>query len=369
MRPSEDVQLLVRAVGKCYLDCSLCNWGEKIDQTYLKESLLDLVLDVLMGERFKPEVYFSCPDPLLHPSFPSLLSSTLERGLRSTVLIPSRTRSSRIAWEALTDANEIFVFSTSVNEAKNSGDLLRFLISNGSNVKLLFTTNVVREEALDEMIRFARNTGLELWLSPPLFRNSPGYEERIKGLEFSRRVRRWMGVYDVRVAFRGDFPVRFLEGPSCRPGCGLLHLTPEGTMGRCPFGTLEQALPSPLEAVALLRRGCSERGERFQLVPSIKLIAPGGKELYEDELELLSLLGELRSLSQAARALGVTPSSILKRIRRMERALGYPLTISSRGGSSRGGVLLTPECEELVREYRELKASLIKKINKYRFSS
>ncbi|MEM2377648.1 MAG: LysR family transcriptional regulator, partial [Candidatus Korarchaeum sp.] len=90
-----------------------------------------------------------------------------------------------------------------------------------------------------------------------------------------------------------------------------------------------------------------------------------GEEIDERDLEILLILEESRSLSQAARILGTTPSSVLKRVRRMEAILGCSLMLSSRGGYFRGGVRLTGECEELIRRYRELKVSIF---NRYRFS-
>jgi len=362
---SREVDLIVRAVGKCYLSCSHCNWSEEVRETYLKESSLELLLDILIGEGYKPEVYFSCPDPLLHPSLPLLINAPIERGLRSTVFVPARTRSDRKVWESLLYASRIFVFSSSVRDLRGSKELLKFLVSNGSDLKLMFLRSL--REDLNPILEFAKDMGLEIWVAPPLFKASRIEDPSDRSLEIGRRVAKFMSVYDVRIAFKGDFPFKMIEGPRCEIGCKLLYLDPEGRVGRCPFNVPIQHNPSPLEAVRILNESC-ERGEvrRVELVPSIKLITEEGNEIYERDLELLSLIGELGSLSQAARAIGATPSSIFKRIRRMESILGFNLITSSRGGYLRGGVRLTPECEELVRRYRELKVSII---NKYRLSS
>ncbi|MEM0037147.1 MAG: LysR family transcriptional regulator [Candidatus Korarchaeum sp.] len=362
---SERVHLVIRSVGRCYLRCSFCNWEGEMDEAHLRGSSLELLLDMLMGEGFKPEAYFSCPDPLLHPDLSSLLECLAERGLRSTVLVPSRTRSGRASWDALMSSSEVFVFSTSVSDMRSSRELLRFLISNDLNVKLLLISETVREGELESAIGFAKDTGLELWVSPPLFRGSA--HDGLRGIELGGLGRRWMGVYGVRVAFKGDFPIRLLEGPRCEPDCRLLYLTPKGRVGRCPFNAVEQALPSPLETISILREGCEgvKAEEKFRLVPSVKLVTREGEEIDERDLEILLILEESRSLSQAARILGTTPSSVLKRVRRMEAILGCSLMLSSRGGYFRGGVRLTGECEELIRRYRELKVSIF---NRSRFS-
>jgi len=362
---SREVDLIVRAVGKCYLSCPHCNWSEGVYETYLKGSSLELLLDILIGEGYRPEVYFSCPDPLLHSSLPFLISAPIERGLRSNVFVPARTRSDRKAWESLLNASRIFVFSSSMRDFKSSKELLKFLISNGSDLKLMFLRS--SKEDLNPILEFAKDMGLEMWVAPPLFKAPRIEDPSDRSLEIGRRVAKFMGIYDVRIAFKGDFPFKIIEGPRCEIGCKLLYLDPEGRVGRCPFNAPDQSNPPPLEAVRILDEGCERGGVRgVRLVPSIKLITEEGEEIYERDLELLSLIGELGSLSQAARAIGVTPSSIFKRIRRMESILGFNLITSSRGGYLRGGVRLTPECEELVEKYKELKVSII---NKYRLSS
>jgi len=360
---SREVELIVRAVGKCYLSCPHCNWNGEIREAYLRESSLELLLDILIGEGYKPEVYFSCPDPLLHPSLSSLISAPIERGLKSTVLVPARTRSDRKAWESLLNASRIFIFSSSIRDLRGSKEFLKFLISNGSDLKLMFLRG--SKDDLNQILEFARDMGLELWVAPPLFR-IPKVEGLDENLELGKQVAKFMGIYDVRIAFKGDFPFKIIEGPRCEIGCKLLYLDPEGRLGRCPFNAMDQLNSPPLEAIRILDESC-ERGEgrKFELVPSIKLITGNGEEIYERDLELLSLIEELGSLSQAARTIGATPSSIFKRIRRMEGVLGFRLITSSRGGYLRGGVRLTPECEGLVRRYRELKVSII---NRYRLS-
>jgi len=240
-----------------------------------------------------------------------------------------------------------------------------FLISTGSNAKILLISETLSEGVLESAARLASGSGLEVWVGPPLFR-IPGWGGSAVQVSEPGGRRRWMGVYEVRVAFRGDIPIRILDGPRCGERCGLLYLTPKGRIGKCPFNALEHALPSPIEAVSLVREGCGSRGEElFRFVPSIKLVTREGEELDEKELELLSVLEDVGSLSQAARMLGTTPSSVLKRIRRIESILGCSLIVGSRGGSSRGGIRLTPECEELIRRYREIKVNIL---NKCRFS-
>jgi molybdate transport system regulatory protein len=66
-------------------------------------------------------------------------------------------------------------------------------------------------------------------------------------------------------------------------------------------------------------------------------------------LEGVELSGTIRD---ACRGTGLSYRTCLERIRRMERTLGQPVVVTSRGGAGRGGAALTPIARRLLRVYR-----------------
>ncbi len=114
-----------------------------------------------------------------------------------------------------------------------------------------------------------------------------------------------------------------------------------------------------MEFAMVVRRGCTDMVPKtsYSFVTSVKLVTSDGAEVDERDLDLLALVEEAGSLSGAARMAGLSPPSVLRRIKRMEEVLRIKLLISRRGGVERGGVLLTPEARELIRRYRAVKST------------
>jgi molybdate transport system regulatory protein len=69
---------------------------------------------------------------------------------------------------------------------------------------------------------------------------------------------------------------------------------------------------------------------------------------------LLRAVEQTGSLSQAAKALGMSYRHAWSQVKSAEEHLGEPLLVRKRGGSSRGGAVLTAKAMRLLTEYEQL---------------
>ncbi len=65
-------------------------------------------------------------------------------------------------------------------------------------------------------------------------------------------------------------------------------------------------------------------------------------------LRFLRAVDQTGTIREAGKAVGWSYRTCLNRVRRMERALGRPVLITARGGSTHGGSRLDPEVRRLV---------------------
>ena len=70
-------------------------------------------------------------------------------------------------------------------------------------------------------------------------------------------------------------------------------------------------------------------------------------------LRFLAAVDESGTIREGGRAVGWSYRTCLNRIRRMERALGRPVLLTTRGGTSGGGARLSPEARRLVRVFQQ----------------
>jgi len=94
------------------------------------------------------------------------------------------------------------------------------------------------------------------------------------------------------------------------------------------------------------------RGPRPRFQASWHVRGPGGT-FGEDRLGLLEQIDRGGSISQAARAAGITYRSAWLWVRQMTEAWGRPLVARTTGGRGGGGATLTAEGKRLLEGYRE----------------
>lgn len=70
-------------------------------------------------------------------------------------------------------------------------------------------------------------------------------------------------------------------------------------------------------------------------------------------VKLLEGIDRSGTIRDGCKATGMSYRTCLNRIRQMERALGMPLVLTSRGGQIRGRAELTPAARRLVSLYRD----------------
>ena len=84
----------------------------------------------------------------------------------------------------------------------------------------------------------------------------------------------------------------------------------------------------------------------------------GRVTLSEWRVGLLAAVARHGSLVAAARELGVPHRTAWQRVHEMEERLGVKLVQASSGGTAGGESHLTPEAEDLVRRYQQLRDGL-----------
>ena len=70
------------------------------------------------------------------------------------------------------------------------------------------------------------------------------------------------------------------------------------------------------------------------------------------KIDLLEKLGEVGSISAAARQMGMSYKRAWFLLNSMQSGFREPLFVAERGGSKRGGTTLTPLGADLIRRYR-----------------
>ncbi len=71
----------------------------------------------------------------------------------------------------------------------------------------------------------------------------------------------------------------------------------------------------------------------------------------EGKYKLLKAIDESQSLKHAVESLGLTYRKTWNNLRKIEETLGFPLLITSRGGSTKGSTQLSPQAKELIKAF------------------
>lgn len=86
----------------------------------------------------------------------------------------------------------------------------------------------------------------------------------------------------------------------------------------------------------------------------------GRKVLGPGRVELLEHIARLRSISAAAKAMGMSYRRAWELVRDTNEAAGRPLVAVAAGGAGGGGAAVTPHGHAAVRRYRALVARLVR---------
>jgi len=102
------------------------------------------------------------------------------------------------------------------------------------------------------------------------------------------------------------------------------------------------------------------------LKPTFRLIMEDSKEktvMDQTDALLLRRIGEKGSLTEAARAAGVSYRNAWDRIKSMEHKIGEKLVETQVGGPEGGGAILTEDAEALLREFRKTRKFLLNNLD------
>lgn len=102
------------------------------------------------------------------------------------------------------------------------------------------------------------------------------------------------------------------------------------------------------------------------LKPTFRLVMEDSDEKpVMDQIDALLLrrIGEKGSLTEGAKAAGVSYRSAWDRIKLMERKIGRKLLETQVGGPEGGGAILTEVAEELLREFRKTRKFLLNNLD------
>ncbi|TGU74783.1 LysR family transcriptional regulator [Geomonas terrae] len=89
----------------------------------------------------------------------------------------------------------------------------------------------------------------------------------------------------------------------------------------------------------------------------------GEPVLGQGRLELLRLVGKSGSINAAAKEMGIPYRKAWTYIDSMEKRLGFPLVLRSKGGSGGGASTLTPEAESLLQKFEALQKGFEELVN------
>ncbi|MDB6140110.1 MAG: LysR family transcriptional regulator [Verrucomicrobiaceae bacterium] len=90
------------------------------------------------------------------------------------------------------------------------------------------------------------------------------------------------------------------------------------------------------------------------ILPRYRMYRQGEIVLGPGKAELLALVAETGSISEAARCMGMSYNRAWLHIKVMNEGFAEPLVLSSRGGSTGGGALLTPMGEKVVALWKKM---------------
>jgi molybdate transport system regulatory protein len=94
----------------------------------------------------------------------------------------------------------------------------------------------------------------------------------------------------------------------------------------------------------------------MELTGALWLSKSGQKVFAEDRIALLEQIGELGSITQAAKAVGISYKTAWDQVDLMNNLADKPLVARSAGGKGGGGTALTPAGQEMVRQFHVFEA-------------
>ncbi|EAK9869386.1 LysR family transcriptional regulator [Campylobacter lari] len=119
--------------------------------------------------------------------------------------------------------------------------------------------------------------------------------------------------------------------------------------------------------VVYCKLGCfkEKKGKKFNIKSKIWIENPEGKLLFgKGKTDILELVGECGSISQAAKQLGINYKKAWLYIQDLEKNMKEELLIAKKGRGSESGSKLTPRAYELIQNFKILQQDVEEYTNK-----
>ncbi len=140
-----------------------------------------------------------------------------------------------------------------------------------------------------------------------------------------------------------------LTGLTQRLLCGRVNVRLEPSLSK-----LADILPDPDDGPA---QDQAMKRSPPELQPRLRFPRADREAFGPGKAELLSQIAATGSIRTAATEMGMSYQRAWQLVRGMNRLFREPLVTLRRGGSSRGGALLTPTGEEVLRRYTRMAAA------------
>ncbi len=256
----------------------------------------------------------------------------------------------------------------SYSSLKQEERKLRILFSQGIDLVEAYVIYDQNTTPIDVLYRIKclKKYGIRTVLGPPLYQD-PGCDSLLKyfsrcegvemGLSFGKKY-----FYQAMCLFFESFPVIMLTS-RIKDGCKVLYLDPYGNLSKCPLSnyriSYSKATKRDIRKIIFSKCPLKEAFPPISPKIEISFVSHEGIEIPQQVLELLEMISQTYSFRASCKALGVPPSTMCDKIRRIEEELGVKLTISVKGGKRKGITLLTEFGKKLLEEYKKIREKVI----------
>ncbi len=304
------------------------------------------------------ETYILCPNPFKHPDIGSLFK-ILRENSRIVNLLLHVSDVHRANIGILHEVDKLLILCDSYPKLNSERYDIIALQSHGiEDIEILFQVIPgINDIDIRNVLEFCRVRGLHLGFINLHQRANIDLQaiiSKVKGVSIGEECGYLYGCYLRRVAFYKDYPFQIIS--RCfRASCNSIYLSNVGLIGKCPMS-------DELVSIEVLRNGidvlkCPLNPESINLTPRIKisLVMPNGVEIDEVELEILELIDEGLSIRQVAEVLGLTHTSVRKKLITLQKKTALKLLEKS---DHPHRFRLTEVGKLIVERYREVKNSL-----------
>ncbi len=361
--------LMVQPCSLCDSSCLTCPWKKTFGdiQHYVPTEALSKLEELVEGYSFS-ESMIICPNPLQHPDIERIVDKCHNLSRKVCLFLPISFSTRGLKGDVLKNVDLLSIVIPSYSSLKQEEGKLRILLSQGIEFLEAYVVYDQNSNPVEIMycVKCLKKYGIRTVLGPPLYQD-PGCEGLLKhfsrcegvkiGLSFGRKY-----MYHGICLFFEDFPVVMLTSRA-KEGCQVLYVDPYGNYSKCPLSNFRigHSKADIRDLRKIIFSGCPLKEGDPPISPKIEIsfVSHNGVEIPQKILELLEMISQTYSFRAACKALGVPPSTLCDKMRRIEEELGVKLTISVKGGKRKGITLLTEFGRKVLEEYKKIREKVI----------